>query len=205
MGSLSWLANYSGIAAVIWMLLGVALVARMIPGYSHCLNFMSELGARGRPSAAIHPFVNNLPIGLLFFLYGLSLYLNSGGHSAFHILGILMILHGISHWFTGLFPCDEDMGLANPSSSQVMHNLAGLVMLLTLLIACVVGAVSDALFPGWFRTYSLASAVSAVLLAVFMAKPPGNRAAPGLYQRLSYGALALWVVVLNVWFLDNLA
>jgi uncharacterized membrane protein len=175
------------------MVVGIIMVARMLPGYSHLRQTMSELGAKGRPTTNIHPFINNYPIGVLFSLFGISLYLNHRDSFIILISAILIFIHGISHVITGLFPCDENVMSKKPSRTQITHSVAGLVMLLTLFSASVLWALSASAEPVWFRWLSAACAVASLLFLVIMFKGVNI----GLYQRLSYGALVLWAAIFS--------
>lgn len=188
----------SGVAAPLWMLMGVIIVARLYPGYSHRYQVMSELGARNRATTKIHPWVNNFPIGLWFVLFGVALLKNELTNGLLFFTGILMMVQGISHWVTGLFPCDEDMGIPKPSKGQVIHNLAGLVMYLSLLIACLLWAIKIHSLPRWFSLYSAFSALISVVTLVLMLRALKTNVNLGLYQRINYGVLAAWVMVLSV-------
>jgi hypothetical membrane protein len=188
-----------GIVAPLWMLLGVVWVAPKYPGYSHKAQVMSELGARSRPAQQLQPFVNNYPIGVLFSTFGIGLLLSFPDQLHVTVSGILILLHGASHIVAGLYPCDADLGLENPSTAQKLHNTAGFVMYLTLLVACLFWVQPSSVAPDWFRLYSLASAVASVIFTFYMVRAmKGSGSKLGLYQRLSYGILAAWSATLAV-------
>lgn len=187
----------SGVVAPLWMLLGVIFVARLYPGYSHRQQVMSELGARNRATTKIHPWINNYPIGFCFVLFGVALLKMESTDNLLFLTGILMVVQGASHWVTGLFPCDEDLGISKPSSSQIIHNLAGLVMYFSLLLACLLWAIKIHNLPGWFSLYSALSALISVVALVLMLRALKTNIHLGLYQRVNYGVLAAWVMVLS--------
>lgn len=186
-----------GIAAPLWMLIGVAWVASRFPGYSHKTQVMSELGAISRPTQRIQPLVNNYPIGILFSIFGVGLLLAFPGELTAIVTGILIVSHGASHIVAGIFPCDADLGVENPSPAQKLHNIAGLVMYLSLLAACIVWALPSTVAPYWFRWYSLGSAVVSIVFVYYMARALNGGRNIGLYQRLSYGILASWSAVFS--------
>ena len=193
----------AGVAAPLWMLLGVIVVARLHPGYNHRQQVMSELGARNRATTKIHPWINNLPIGFWFVLFGTALLKMEPNNNLLFISGILMIVQGISHWVTGLFPCDEDLGISNPSKGQGIHNLAGLVMYFSLLAVCLLWAIKMHSLPTWFSLYSAFSALASIVALVLMLRALKTNINLGLYQRINYGVLAAWVVVLSVMLLKE--
>lgn len=189
---------FAGVIAPLWMFFGVIIVGRLYPGYSHRHQVMSELGARNRATTKIHPWVNNFPVGLWFVLFGLVLLKNEVICSLLFLTGILMMVQGISHWVTGLFPCDEDMGIPKPSTGQVIHNLAGLVMYLSLLVACLLWTIKTHRLPTWFSLYSALSALISIVALLLILRALKTNINLGLYQRINYGVLAAWVMVLSV-------
>jgi hypothetical protein len=50
---------------------------------------------------------------------------------------LLILLHGVGSLGTGWFACDAGCAPATPSLSQQLHNLSGLLMFLSLTLACV--------------------------------------------------------------------
>jgi hypothetical membrane protein len=195
----STLMLLTGALAPLWMLLGVYFCAKLYPNYSHTQQVMSELGARNRPTTRIHPYINNYPIGILFILFGLAILHSLGHETIIRVTAIMMIGQGVSHLVTGLFPCDENLGRENPSLSQHIHNFAGLLMLLTLIILAVWWGVS-ATSPVWFAAFSWLCLLIFSVYFYFMVRNLKSENNLGLYQRISYGALAFWVVVLS-WYL----
>lgn len=189
---------FVGVVAPLWMLLGVIIVARLYPGYSHRQQVMSELGARNRATTKIHPWINNFPIGFWFVLFGVVLLKNEPTNNLLFLTGILMMVQGVSHWVTGLFPCDDDLGVSKSSKGQVIHNLAGLVMYFSLLVACLLWSIKTHNLPVWFSLYSAVSALISVVALVLMLRALKTNINLGLYQRINYGVLAVWVVVLSV-------
>ena len=188
----------TGVVAPLWMLLGVIVVARLYPGYSHRQQVMSELGARNRATTKIHPWINNYPIGFWFVLFGVALLKIDPTNNLLFLTGVLMVVQGISHWVTGLFPCDEDLGIPKPSKVQVVHNLAGLVMYFSLLVTCLLWVFKTHHLPQWFSLYSALSALISVVTLVMMLRALKTNINLGLYQRINYGVLAVWVMVLGI-------
>lgn len=187
-----------GALAPLWMLIGVYAGGRLYPGYSHRQQAMSELGARERPTTVIHPFINNYPIGLLFSASGLGVMLLFHDQRLAHIGGILLLVHGLSHIVTGIFPCDADLGAGSGggSTEQKIHGVAGLVMFFALWSACVLWIFVGTPAGMAFRTYSLVSAVASMVSLGFMARSLRTGRDMGLHQRISYGILAVWSAVL---------
>ncbi len=191
-----WMLSLGGMAAAIWTLFGVVIVSRMLPSYSHRNNFLSELGAIGKPTEKIHPLINNYPAGIFLTLFGIYLSIDQKSSHALHIVGALILVHGFCHFVTGYFPCEADREIAksSPSQSHKIHCLGAFVMQLTLVSAGVYLFFFGANISVWLRWYSLLCAtVSTVFFVlVFMKNAP-----IGLYQRISFGSLLLWVATLS--------
>lgn len=188
----------TGILGALWMSIGVIFVAQKYPGYSHKNQVMSELGARGRPSASIHPLVNNYPIAAIFIVFGISILSSYWANWQMATIGLLVIIHGLSHLVTGLYPCDADLGIPKASLTQIIHNIAGSVMLISLLGACIVGAVSSLVeISQWFQLFSLTCALVSVIFTLLMGQSLSTGRNIGLYQRISCGALMVWVAVFS--------
>ena len=159
---------------------------------------MSELGVRGRPSASIHPLVNNYPIGVLFIVFGIYILSSYWADLPMAAIGLLVVIHGLSHLVTGLYPCDADLGIPKASSTQIIHNIAGLMMLVSLLVASIVGAVSSLVeVSQWFQVFSLTCALVSVIFTILMGQSLSTGRNIGLYPRISCGALMVWVAVFS--------
>lgn len=188
-----------GVLAPLWMLIGVYIGGLLYPGYSHRHNAMSELGARERPTTRIHPYINNYPIGILFTAFGAGVMVLMRGQTLPFSGGVLLLLHGLSHIVTGLFPCDADMGAANGgSAAQKVHGVAGLVMFFALWFACVLWIFIDTPAGLAFRVYSLLSAGVSMVSLGFMARSLKTGRDMGLHQRVSYGIIAVWCAALGL-------
>ena len=125
---------FAGLITPLWLALGVAIAGAMYPGYSHVDQAMSLLGTEGAPTQSLSPLINNFPLGVLFLLFGASVLLRFGNRWA-RLSGLLIMLHGLGSFATGYFACDAGCAPANPSTSQNLHNLAGLIMAFSLLLA----------------------------------------------------------------------
>lgn len=186
----------AGALAPLWMLFGVYFCAKLYPNYNHKQQVMSELGARNRPTTRIHPYINNYPIGLLFILFGTAILLSLTHETIIVATAGMMIGQGVSHLVTGLFPCDEDLGKTKPSPTQHIHNLAGLIMLITLIVPVAWWGINAA-SSIWFASFSWLCLIIFLVYFYLMVRNLKTEYNLGLYQRISYGALAVWVVVLS--------
>lgn len=190
--SLEMFAPWLGLVILVWISLGVMFAGFRYPGYSHSRQFCSELGASGAPTERFSPRINNYPLGVMFMALGAYL-LPVGGSGA--VLGALVIVHGLGTWVAGYFPMDADPLTLTPSRACKIHSWAGLLMILSLLLAQLIGVVSDSFSPQ-FRLISLLLLLLTVVFMLAMAKAFRQQTMPGLYQRLSYGCQLVWLAYL---------
>lgn len=185
---------FAGLITPLWLALGVAIAGALYPGYSHVDQAMSLLGAEGAPTRILSPLINNFPLGVLFLLFGTAVLLSFGNWWA-RLSGLLIILHGLGSFATGYFACDAGCAPEHPSTSQVLHNLAGLVMAFSLLLASAIWVwLGHRLFASrGFAGFSLLCTLVAVGALPLMAGALESGQGFGLYQRLNYGVSLLWV------------
>ncbi|MBV4541947.1 DUF998 domain-containing protein [Pseudomonas vlassakiae] len=184
-----------GLLIPFWLLIGVWLTAHAYPGYDHLQQAMSQLGAQGSPTQHWSPLVNNFPLALLFALFAWGLARRWRASKLALLSAALVLLHGLGSLGTGLFPCDQGCAPAEPSSSQQLHNLCGLLMFLSLTLASALWAwlgkrLAGSKALGWF---SLICLIAAVVTVVLMAQAAKSGQLFGLYQRLNYGVSVVWI------------
>jgi len=187
---------YSGAIASVWIVAGIYIASLFYPGYSHKTQFCSELGAFNSPTQRLSPAINNYPLGVLFCLFGIFVLSTSKSTSEF-VIGLMVIVHGLGTLVAGYFPMDSDPFTQNPSSSCKVHSLAGVVMLLSLLVAPAIVAF-ESLYPSWLRIFSLACIVGCIVFSFTLAKAFKNKSNLGVHQRLSYGFQVLWLFVFSL-------
>lgn len=184
-----------GLLIPFWLMIGVWLTAQAYPGYDHLQQAMSQLGAQDSPTQHWSPLANNFPLALLFALFAWGLARHWHSSKLALLSAALVLLHGLGSLGTGLFPCDPGCAPAEPSSSQQLHNLCGLVMFLSLTLASALWAwlgkrLAGSKALGWF---SLACLIAAVVTVVLMAQAAQSGQLFGLYQRLNYGISVVWI------------
>lgn len=191
------LGYLAGLVTPLWLALGVTLVGALYPGYSHFDHAMSLLGAEGAPTRYISPLINNYPLGTLFMLFGVTVLLSFDNLWA-RLSGVLIILHGLGSYGTGYFACDLGCAPDSPSTSQNLHNLAGLLMAFSLLIASALWAYLGRRLLGsrMFSWFSLLCTLVAVSALSLMAGALESGHGFGLYQRINYGVSLLWLATL---------
>lgn len=184
-----------GLLIPFWLLLGVALTALAYPGYDHLEQAMSQLGAVGAPTHGFSAWVNNYPLGMMFVLFAVGVARRFSGSRLAVLSAGLILLHGLASFATGRFSCDQGCVPAEPSISQQIHNLAGLVMFLSLTLASALWVWlgrRQLASPG-FGWFSLLCVVLAVGTVSLMGKAFAEGHLFGLYQRLNYAVSVMWV------------
>lgn len=187
-----------GLLIPLWLFAGVTLTALGYPGYSHLDQAMSQLGAVGAPTHPFSAWVNNFPLGVLFVLFAVGVARRFAGSHLALLSAALILLHGLASFATGFFSCDQGCAPPQPSVSQQIHNLAGLVMFLSLTLASALwGLLGKRLLasPG-FGWFSVLCVILAVVTVGMMAKALGDGHGFGLYQRLNYAVSVAWVAAL---------
>lgn len=205
MKTLDRLLLASGLLIPLWLSLGVWFTAQAYPGYDHLQHAMSQLGAVGAPTHAWLPWVNNFPLAALFALFAWGLARRWRQSKLALLSAWLVLLHGLGSLGTGWFACDRGCTPVEPSFSQQMHNLSGLLMFLSLTLASVlwVGLGQRLARSRAFALWSLLCAVLAVVTVVLMAGAAQSGEYFGLYQRLNYGVSVIWVATFALQSLRN--
>lgn len=188
-----------GVLIPAWLFLGVWLTSLAYPGYSHLDQAMSQLGAAGAPTGPWSAWVNNYPLAVLFILFAAGVARRFAGSRLAVFSALLILIHGLASVATGYFPCDEHCSPAQPSTSQQLHNLSGLVMFLSLTLAGAVWAfLGKRLLSRGFGLFSALCAALSVLTVVLMAVAMREGHDFGLYQRLNYGVSVIWCAALAI-------
>lgn len=193
------IAIFSGLLAAIWIFIGVYTVSLFYTGYNHSKQFCSELGAVGAPTEKLSPLVNNYPLGFLFCIFGIYLAQLSEVSILVNITGSLIIIHGIGTWVAGYFPMDANPLTKNPTLNCKIHSWAGFIMLLSLILAPILVAISPTtqLVPLSFRIFSGVCVVATLYYMFAMAKALKLNTNPGFHQRMSYGFQLLWLSIFS--------
>ncbi|WP_458132014.1 DUF998 domain-containing protein [Pseudomonas sp. R3-41] len=187
-----------GILIPFWLLLGVALTARAYPGYSHLDQAMSQLGAVGSPTHGFSAWVNNFPLGVMFVLFAVGVARRFKASRMALLSAALIFVHGLASFVAGYFSCDQGCAPVQPSVSQQNHNLAGLVMFISLTLAGALWAFlgKSQLLSSRFAMFSAICVILAIVTVMLMATALADGHLFGLYQRLNYGVSVVWVASL---------
>ena len=198
------LGYVAGLIIPAWLFFGVLFVASQYPGYSHFSQALSALGAVDAPTHTLSPWVNNFPVGLLFLAFAIALYATPLLPKLSRVTALLIGLHGLCSIATGLFSCDAGCKPVEPSYSQQLHNIFGLLMPLSLLAASALWSYiafkSDRKGFGFF---SIAMTFATLTTLTMTAAAAQMDTGFGLYQRLNYGASVIWIAGLAILLLSE--
>lgn len=114
------LAAAISLAASAYLFVGLVVLARRKPGYSHMKHTISELGEMGAPDQHFVAFGFFLPIGVLLVIVAYLLQSTSTPTSA------LALCIAIGYIGAAVFPCDVGSPLSG-TTRQAAHNLAGAI------------------------------------------------------------------------------
>lgn len=184
----------AGLITPFWLAVGLAITGSLYPGYSHIDQAMSVLGAVDAPTHSIAPLINNYPLGILLLLFGLAVFSRYPGNLLARASAVLIMVNGIASLATGYLACDAGCMPASPSTTQSLHNLAGLVMAGSLLLASGlwiwVARRQNSKGLIWF---SLVCSLFALGCLPWMAAAIDVGRGFGLFQRVNYFASLIWV------------
>ena len=187
------------IAPVLWVA-AFLYSGSLRPEYSHYRQYVSELAARGTPTQHFMQVTGFVIPGLLIVGFGFLLGVLARSWLIASAASFL-IVSGMARAVAGVFPQDACCTSAPQSTSQAIHNVAGGVYYFTLGMAALMWAVAARQMfgrhSGWFGWYSLTSVVLAVAApSVLLWTGAATSADVGLFQRVSFGLLNLWIFVL---------
>ncbi|MGC1328637.1 DUF998 domain-containing protein [Pseudomonas sp.] len=190
----------AGVAIPFWLALALLILGSLYPDYSQFEQSMSVLGAVDAPTHFIAPIINNFPLGLLFILFGVSVYKTFPQSALARFSGLLIVLHGLASFVTGDFACDAGCSLDAPSTTQQIHHLAGLVMAWSLIGAGAIWAWLGLRLQGFRGLAFLSMALTLVALVTvpMVAISAKNLVGHGLYERVNAFVSAIWVAIFAV-------
>lgn len=178
------------VSVVLFTILG----ALGFPGYSHTAQFMSELGARGAPHEMLIRFAGFLPAGVSMILFVIGAF-TSLPRSALTTIGLIGIaLYAMGYIVAVFFPCDFGCRPEQPSASQAIHNLFGLIGYVLAPLTLLALGFSARKWPGGQHLSWLAYIAAALALFGMMTLSPKSPYV-GLSQRLIECAVLMWVVM----------
>jgi uncharacterized protein DUF998 len=190
--------NACGIVAPLLWATTVMYAGSRHPEYSHVRQYISDLAARGSSTQHLMQASAFIVPGLMTAAFGVLL-----GRTAGRVGGIgsaLLIVSGLARATAGVFVPDPLDRALTPSLDEQIHNAAGMLYVMTLLLAVVVWMVVSMTRPRpsyWFSSYSLVTVVAAIAAPpALIAAGIATAADVGLFQRAMLGVLNVWILAL---------
>lgn len=191
------LGNLCGIVAPLLWASAIVFCGSLRPEYSHFTQYISELGERGSSTELIMRYAGFLPTGLMHMAFAAFLYVAFRGNRLAAIAATLLAINGLARIGAGLFPCEP--GCVGPKLllSQQLHSLSAGIGFFALIGSSVMWGI----FLRGYRTlrglslFSVGCGTGGLVFLLLMEWSAELRAGTGLYERLSSGALSLWVLV----------
>ncbi len=183
-------------AGIVFLLIVIGAAA--FPGYSHVSQFVSELGATGAPQEMLVRFGGFLPAGILLSIFAAAAFksLPRSGLTTFGLVGLVIYVGG--YVTAAFFPCDAGCRPTQPSFSQIIHNVAGLIGYALAPFFLFAFSWQARRWPGGAQLAAvgfLAAALSLVGLLTLSPKSPYV----GLSQRAIEASVLLWVVICGIY------
>lgn len=192
-------AYWFGLSGVVFFVSATILGGLQFSDYSHISQLISESYAIGTPYGLQIRYYGFLPSGIFiaaFAFYAVKT-LPKSGFTKLSFTG-LGIFYGIATIIVSVFPCDKgcDKELVDPSLSQLIHNLTGLLTYIIVPICLLLlGIVARKWVNGKYVSYlGIACGLTAILFVGILSSDLHSKVV-GLYQRIIEGSVLLWIAV----------
>ena len=170
----------------------------LIEDYSLISQFISESDARGTKHGLALRLFGYIPSGILiavFCFVALKKFQSSKlSKTGFYGLGVF---YGIATMLTGIFPCDVgcNKNFIDPSLSQIIHNLAGLLTYIFVPISLMIVGLGLKHSPSHNRLSVIAitcGIVSSLFISLLLSDLSSQHV--GLLQRIIESIFIIWIV-----------
>ena len=185
-------AVLTGLLGVAWVVAFTVIGGAAYPDYDHAAQFISELGARGAPHAALINRAGFLPAGILTCAFAVLAW-RVLPRSASATLGCVgLLLFSVGYVGAGFFPCDPRCRPTEPSLSHLLHSGFGLPGYLLAPATLLLLGLAARQWPGAGALRVLGLAGAPVALAGLLGLSPESPVV-GVAQRALEGSVLLWV------------
>ena len=182
------------LAPLLWASV-IGLCGTLRPGFSHFTQYISELGERSSSTEVLMRYGAFVPTGLMHLAFAGALATIFKNSRIGVVAALLLGLNGAARIAAGLFPCE--IGCAETGSvGQRMHSLSAGVGFLALVASTMLWSI---VFKSrdlrGLAAYSVVSGALGLAFLLLMLWSAEHGTARGLFERLSSGALSLWILV----------
>lgn len=200
-------ASWFGQLGVLFFVTATVLAGFQFSAYSHISQLISESYAIGTPYGIQLRFLGFLPSGIFIaaFAFYATQKLPKSTSTTLGFIG-LGVFYGMGTIVVSLFPCDSGCGkeLVEPSLSQLIHNLTGLLTYLIVPVCLLIlGIAAQKWKNGKFVSYSgIAFGITAILFVGIFSSDLQSEYI-GLYQRIIEASVLTWIIICS-YYLKNL-
>lgn len=192
------LAMFCAVLGALWLLAMVIVGGATFPGYSHVSQYISELGANGAPQGWLVSYAGFLPVGVLICAFGVFAWL-AAPRSLLSTLGFIGVeLFSVGYVAATFFRCDYGCRPEEPSVSQQMHNMFGLLGYLFAPLCLLLLGLAARKWPK-AGALALHGYLSAALALVGLGTLTPDSPFAGVSQRLIEAAMLSWVVACGLY------
>ena len=196
------LVFWAGILSVTFFGVASILGGFQFESYDPISQYISETMAIDTPYGKALRFFGYIPAGVLLTIFSFA-GVKKISASALTKIGFwgLGIFYGLATIIIGLFPCDKgcNMELADPSVSQLIHTLTGLLTYLFVPISITtigIGLRQSKKHNALSKIAISCGFVSIVFVGILLSNRSTNFA--GLYQRIIEVTFIIWVVACSI-------
>ena len=193
---------YIGILGVSFFGLASFLGGFQFDDYDPISQYISETMALGTPYGKTLRFFGYIPSGILLAIFGFGAYKKFPKSNLVKIgFWGIGIFYGIATIVVGIFPCDIGCNkeLVDPSISQTIHNMTGLLTYLFVPISIIsigIGLRKSKKHQGLSRM-GIISGIICIVLVGLLTDPLTNYA--GLFQRILEGIFIIWIIACSIY------
>jgi len=194
-------ASWFGILGVIFFVTATILGGLQFSSYSHISQLISESYAIGTTNGVHLRYFVFIPSGILIAFFAIKS-LPKSKLTQIGFLGI-GIFYGIATIIVSLFPCDKgcDKELVDPSLSQLIHNLTGLLTYMIVPICLIIiGIAARKWIDAKYVSYiSIICGLTAMLFVSILSSELQPKFV-GLYQRIVEGSILAFIITCSFYF-----
>ena len=197
-------ASWFGLLGVVFFISATILGGLQFSNYSHLSQLISESYAIGTPYGVQLRYLGFIPSGIFIAAFAF-LAIKNLPKSKLTQIGFLGIgiFYGIATILVSLFPCDKgcDKELVDPSLSQLIHNLTGLLTYIIVPISLIIIGVSARKWANskYVSYLSIICGLTAVLFVGILSSDLQSKFA-GLYQRIIEGSILTFIITCSIYF-----
>ena len=191
-----------GILGVTFFAVASFLGGFQFDNYDPISQYISETMAVDMPYGKSLRYFGYIPSGILLTIFAFAGFKKfpKSNLTKFGFWG-LGLFYGIATIVVGIFPCDKgcNKDLVDPSISQLIHNLTGLLTYIFVPISIILIGVGLRKSKKYSRLSKLGIICGLICIVIigFLSNPLTNYA--GLFQRIIEGIFIIWIIACSIY------